>query len=316
MPTGIIMQSSSKGATQEDIEKVLIANGYEPEKKDDGSPETPAEPKREDFKTDEEFEAAQEQFEDAQEANEEAAADKAEKERLAVLPKKSRKQKAIEKATRELREENAKLAERLTALEGKGGKNKSEAAVPKLEAPKREDFDTDEEFDEAKFQYRYQLQRQREQEEDSKNALKTRLEKNFNDYKTAAADFREEHDDWDEVTGQKINIPESVYYAIVDLADEGPAVTYYLGKHPDKIAELAELTPYRAAIEVGRLADQLKTGADPKKTTEKAPKIPPKKIPDPVKPVSTSATTSTLTSTEAAKRGNYKEFKAAQRRGV
>jgi len=54
-PSGIVMASSSVGATQEAIEKVLTENGHEPEKPAAAAVETPVEPKREDFKTDEEF---------------------------------------------------------------------------------------------------------------------------------------------------------------------------------------------------------------------------------------------------------------------
>jgi chemotaxis protein histidine kinase CheA len=315
MPSGIIMQSSSIGATEEAINKVLEANGYEVETKTAAAPETPVEPKRDDFESDEAFAEAQEKFETAEEEAEEKAEEEAEKQRLAALPKKTRRQKAVEKATRELAETNRKLEERLAALEGKK-KPETEIKVEALKTPKREDFSTEEEFEDAKFEYRYQTKRAKEQEDERKNSLNARVTKNFTEYQGSVAAFKEEHDDWDKVVGQALPIPNSVYFAIVDLADEGPAVTYYLGKHPDKIAELAEMTPYRAAIEVGRIADKLKTGGDRKTSTEKATKIPLKKIPDPVTPVSTSATSSTLTSREAAKSRDFKAFKAAQRKGV
>jgi hypothetical protein len=321
MPSGIIMASSSVGATQEAIEKVLTANGHEPEK-----PEVvaPVEPKREDFKTDEEFETAQETFEAAQEEaeenEEETAEQKAERERLAALPRKSRRQKAIEKATRQLQEDNRRLADRLAALEGKGGNTEKKetpaAAAPKV--PKREDFKTDAEFDDAMFDYRYQQRRAKEESENQKRSLDQKLQENFTDYKASVLEFKEEHEDWDAVVDQKLAVPDPVYYAIVDLGKEGPPVTYYLGQHPEELDRLAQLTPYRAAIEVGRLADKLKSGKAPEPGAGGAPpkKTPPKKIPEPVKPVSTSATASSLTSREAAKNGDFKAFKAAQARGA
>ena len=313
MPSGIIMASSSVGATQEDIEKVLTANGHEPDKPE---PVIAVEPKREDFKSDEEFETAQETFEAEQEEAKETAEEKAEKERLAALPHKTRKQKAIEKATRELRESNRKLEERLVALEGKGGapekKETPAAAAPK--APERKYFKSDQEFDDAMFDYRYQLRRAKEEKQTAQQRIDAKLQENFTDYKTSVLEFKEEHEDWDEVINAKgVLIPDAAYYAIVELGKDGPPVAYYLGQHPEERDRLAQLTPYRCAIEVGRLSDKLT-----KKPGEAAPekKTPPKKIPEPVKPVSTSATASSLTSRDAAKKGDFKAFKAAQQRGA
>lgn len=317
MPTGIIMQSSSVGATQEAIEKVFVANGLEPEKQEAAaageSTEAAVEPKREEFESDEAFAAAQEEFESKQEEQEEKEAAEAERKRLEALPKKTRRQKAVDKATADLRAKNRELADRVAALESKG--TKTEPKAEELKAPKRDDFKTDAEFDDAMFDYRYRARRAKEAAEESQNKLKAGVERNYAEYQTAAAAFKEEHDDWEEVVGKKLQIPESVYFAIVDLADEGPAVSYYLGSHPEEIEKLAELTPYRAAIEVGRISDKLKAG-NRSTSTEKATKPAPKRIAEPVRPLSTSATTSTQTSRDAATARDFKAFKAAQRRGA
>jgi hypothetical protein len=327
MPSGIILSSGSQGATKEAIEKVLTENGYEAE--------TPAieetttelvEPKRDDFASDEEFDKAQEAHEAKLEEQEQAEAEKeeeAERKRLEALPKKSRKQRAVEKATKELNDKLRKAEERLAALEGKTpqGKEKTAAAsaVEAPKAPKREDFDSDEKFEDALFDYRYKLRRATEAAEEAKKSLDSRLEQNFTDYKTAVASFKEEHDDWDEVVDQSLALPEAVYYAVVDLGKEGPPVTYYLGQHPEFLEELAELTPYRAAAEIGRLAEKLnpKAGKKPAAGAERTPKPKPRaNIPEPVRPVSSSATSSSQTSREAAGKRDYRAFKAAQRRGA
>jgi hypothetical protein len=323
MPSGIIMQSSSVGATKEAIEKVLVEHGHEPEK-----PEVvePVAPKEEDFKTAEEFEAAQEEFEATQEAEaekeNETAEDKKERERLEALPKKSRKQRAIEKATKDLKDENRKLADRLAALEAGKGVEKKEAPVAVVpKAPVRADFKTDEEFADAQFEYRYTLRRGKEQQESAQQRIDTQLKANFQNYQSQVAAFKEEHDDWDDVvSGSKIPIHDSVYLAVQELAN-GAQVTYYLGQHPDYANRVAEMSPLSAVIEIGRLADRLKPakarelnqagGADKPK-----PKLAPKKIPDPVRPLSSSASSSSLTSREAAKNHDFKAFKAAQRAGA
>jgi len=308
MPSGIILSSGSQGATQEAIEKVLTDHGYEAEKPEVEAPAEPQEPKREDFETDEAFEVAQEEFAAKAEEAAEEEEERKEKERLEKLPKPSRRQRAVEKATKELRDENKKLAERLAALEGK----KPAEVQPKIETPKREDFKTDQEFEEAMFDYRYKLRRIKEAAEETLKAQQDRLKEHFENYQTAVADFKDEHDDWDEVVNQSLPIHESVYLAVIEQ-ENGPQVTYYLGKHPDFARRLAEMSPLSAVMEIGRLADRLK-GGKPEPSGEK-PKPKPR-LPEPVKPVSTAATASTLTSREAAEKRDFRAFKRAQARGV
>lgn len=321
MPSGIILSSSSHGTDEERaaaVEKVLTDNGYEVDKPEAQQEETPTEPKREDFATEEEFAEAQEAFEAEQEEATEKAAEEAERKRLEALPKKSRRQRAVEKATKDLQTELAKLRQEIAALknQAKPGEQKTEAvATPK--EPKRDDYETDKEFEDALFDYRYKLRRAKDDAENQQKRLSDRMTKNFTDYQEAVAAFKDEHDDWDEVVDQAIALPEAVYFAIVDLGTDGPAVTYYLGQHPEKLDDLAELTPYRAAIEIGRMADKLKAGGKPAAGAERPkPTRPKTNIPEPVKPVSTAATTSTLTSREAAQQRNFRAFKAAQRRGA
>jgi hypothetical protein len=92
---------------------------------------------------------------------------------------------------------------------------------------------------------------------------------------------------------------------------------YYLGKHPAAAKKLAEMSPFAAVMEVGRLAARLKTGAPEPGDAASRTKIKPKpRIPEPVKPVSTSATASTLTSREAAQKKDFRAFRQAQARGV
>jgi hypothetical protein len=319
MPSGVILSSGSQGATQEAIEKVLEANGYETEKP---VVEAPAEPKRDDFKTEEEFAAAQEAFDEQQERQEqqdenETEADRKERERKETARKPTRKQRAIEKATKDLRTELQKANERIAALEGKGGKRESELVLVAPEVPKREKFKSDAEFEEAMFDYRYQLRRAREGAQEAVKAQEARLKQNFTNYQSGVADFKEEHDDWEDVVNSETPINESTYLSVIELGEDGPAVTYYLGKHPDYARKLAEMSPHSAAMEVGRLSARLKTGAsDANAAGNGATRKPKTRIPEPVKPVSTAATSSTLTSAEAAKKRDFRAFKAAQRRGV
>jgi hypothetical protein len=317
MPSGIILSSGSQGATQEAIEKVLTDNGLEPDKPAAAAEnDAPAEPKRDDFKTDEEFELAQEDFEVQQqerEAREEEEEDEPEAARAKPL---TRKQKAIAKATRSLEEKNRKLEERLAALEKGEKPGAAAAAEPTIKVPKRDDFKSDAEFDEAMFDYRYQVRRAKEANDAAQRAQNDRLKQNHENYVAAVGEFKETHDDWNDVVNQKIPITESVYLTIQEL-ENGPAVTYYLGKHPAYAEKLAGMSPLAAVVEVGRLSDRLKTGTRrTEREADGAAKPKPKpRIPEPVKPVSTAATASSLTSAEAAKKRDFRAFKAAQRAG-
>src|SRR5258708_38748784 len=117
MPAGIILKSASHEVSDEVREKNLQAvvegAGYEV-----AQPEAPVEPKREDFKTEEEFETAHVEWQDAQEP-EEIEEEEKPKPAAAAQPKKSRRERAVERATAEkdkrIKELEAQLAAAGTA---------------------------------------------------------------------------------------------------------------------------------------------------------------------------------------------------------
>lgn len=295
-PSGIILSSGSKGATQEDIAAAFRKNGLEPEMPETAETTETAET---------EAETAETEREEAEEVNEGDPGDETQDD-AEPKPKLSRKQRAIDRATRELREENRKLAERIAALEPKG----KAAEVKEPVAPKREDFPSDEAFEDAKFDFRYQQRRAKEQAEAQAASLKTEREAHWENYGSNVEEFKETHADWDEVVNDKVRIHAAVYEAIV--AEENPELPYYLGKHPDYAEKLAKMQPFLAVIEIGRLAERLKKTAAAPKPNSGAPPKPKPKIPAPVEPTATSATSSTVTTRTAT---NYKDFKKAIRAG-
>lgn len=328
MPSGVILASASIGSKPEDTQRVLAEHGYEaetpvvetpePEAAEPETPEKPevpepadelVEPKREDFSTDEEFE-------EAQEVHAEKLEEKAEAVRQQKRP--SRHQRAIQRATRELQEQLKQANERLAALEGK----KAEPEPEQAKAPRRSDFpdgdEGDRKFDDAMFDFRYQQRRARESAEEVQNAMKAEREEHWNNYKTNAEEIRDTVDDWDEVINSNLPISEALYEAIVALED--PAITYYLGKHPEELDRLNHTHPVAAVAEVGRIAERLKKSAprpEPAAATKPKPKpiAAPPPLPKPVKPLAPSAVSTTLTSKEAAQKGDFRAFKVAQRNG-
>lgn len=296
MPSGIILSSSSHGATKEAVEKVLADNGYEadkPEEEKKAADDTADEPNEEQGKVSPAEENSEELTEEAHQADDK--------------PKLSRRQRAAERD----RQRIATLEREIRELREQGTK-KAEPA-PELKAPKREDFKTDEDFEDAKFDFRYKQRRAKEEADTAQQRLQEQLKESFTAYQTAVATFQEEHDDWNEVVDSSVAISDPVYFSIVELGSDGPAVTYYLGQHPEEIERLAGLTPHRVTIEIARLADKLN-----KPQKREAAAVPPKpkpKLPEPVQPVSGSATQSSLTSRDAAANRNYRAFKVAQRAG-
>jgi len=305
------MKSGSIGATDKDIQDVLEKNGYEIDK-----PEPAAEPERDTFATEEEFEAAHTEWQEAQEGKAatkkaEESEDEEDEQGRQPQPKLTRTQRKIQRATDKLAKENAELKQRLDALEGKAKPEKKDENP----RPARADYQTDQEYEDALLDWGYKTRATKEQRENAERAERERLTEIQNNYRSQVEEFKEEHDDWEEVVNQDIPMHQAVTLAIVEQ-ENGAEVAYYLGKHPDYARKLAEMSPLSAVMEVGRLSSRLKTGSPSTSDANGGANLKPKpKVPAPVRPVSTAATTSPLTSRAAAEKGNYKAFKAAQRMG-
>jgi hypothetical protein len=313
MPTGVILTSASPGATEESVSKVLEAHGLLIDKPESDEREVPeAEPERDGFETEDEFKLAHEEWQAKQPPEEEAEEDEELEEVRRKRP--SKFQKRIDKITARLRQENADLMKRIEAIE-KGGKKEDETADPNPR-PVRTAFASQEEYEDALLAWGTERAISEKAAKEAEQSEKQQLEETWTSYKANVEAFKEEHDDWDEVVNQDIPMHTGVQLAIMEQ-ENGAEVVYYLGTHPEYAKKLAEMKPLSAVMEVGRLSAKLTAasgsggtaagrGANPK---------PKPKAPAPVQPVSTAATSSSLTSQAAAKAGNFKAFKAAQRAG-
>lgn len=301
MPQGIVISSGSTGSKTEDTEALLKKHGYEEVR----TYEEGEEPAEEGTKTEEEKAAeaadlkAQEEEKEFIEATEEKKPSKFQR----------RIEKILEKATAPLK---AKIAD----LESKNGKT-VELAAKEEAAPKREDFNSYEEFEEARFQYRYKAERAKETaaeaQEHEKELLKGFLEAYEEDKERAI----EEHEDFSEVVkASKVVIHPAVQMAIYECRKPAEIV-YYLAKNPDYAGKLAEMTPLSAVKEVGRLEDKLAKAPGKVESTADGgvPRKPKPQLPAPIRSVSTAATTSTLTSRDAAEKGDFPAFKVARKAG-
>lgn len=316
MPSGIILSSASQGATQKDVDAVLEKHGYEVDKPE---PEKEPEPQRDAFESDEDFELAHEEWQAKQEPpkeEKETPAVKAEEDDDEEEPRKPSKfQKRINKLVNPLKQRIAEL-ERQLGDKGKSGDKSDDKEEEAAKRPARADFQNDQEYEDALLAWGVEKALAEKTVREAEKRDRETLEQNFTSYRNQVEAFKEEHDDWDEVVNQDIPMHQSVQLAVMEQ-ENGAAVIYYLGTHPEYARKLAELTPLSAVMEIGRLSEKLKpaSGSAAPSAGRGEPPKPKPKVPAPVRPVSTAATSSTLTSRDAAASGNYRAFKAAQRAG-
>jgi hypothetical protein len=82
--------------------------------------------------------------------------------------------------------------------------------------------------------------------------------------KEAIQEIRAQHDDYDEVMSDALNIP--VTQALQEALLSSPMLEqlkYHLAKNPDKVEELASMSPTRVAAEIGRLEAKLENQSKP-----------------------------------------------------
>jgi hypothetical protein len=302
MPSGIIIKSASHEVSDEvrdaNVKAVVEGAGYEvPE------PEPPAEPARADFKTDEEFEAAHVEWQD----KEEEKAAKAEEEPAA--PRKSRKTRAIERATADLRRENEELKKKLEA-KGEGTAPKQDDAPKEKQRPRRAEFEQGEDgqqkYEDALLSWGAEKAITDKALKDAEAANKARFEENIRSYAAQVEEAKDKYDDWDEVVNQEIFIGKGAQLAILELPENAAEVIYYLGRHPAYATKLGEMSEHSAIMEVGRLSQKLLTGAPAtgEANGEDKQKTKPK-VPAPVRTVNTGGPSGSPTFAEIAAKPNY-----------
>ncbi len=223
-------------------------------------------------------------------------------------PRKSRKERAIERAT-------APLLEKIKQLEtGAGTVRPAQAeAVEARPKPKRADFANDEAFEDALVKWGNEKFAADKAFEDAQAAQRQHCERNLRNYAAQVKEAKEKYPDWDEVVNQEIHIGAGVQIAVLEL-ENGADVVYYLGRHPAYAEKLGQMSQPAAVMEVGRLSARLLTGASSGGEGYEY-RRPKPKVPAPVRTVSTAGSSVGLTSAEIAAKPNYpgkaRDFKNA-----
>lgn len=153
--------------------------------------------------------------------------------------------------------------------------------------PKIGEFKSVDEYLEAKTEWLVNQKLTLRQQHEEMQAVQEERKEIFNAYNQKVAELEAEHDDFAEVVGRSdIQIPESVRLAVLEM-ENGPQVAYYLGQHPEECDKLCEMTPFRAVVEIGKIADKLEV---PASTAPKNKTMPP----PPIRPVGGNASPSSI----------------------
>lgn len=174
--------------------------------------------------------------------------------------------------------------ERATALEA--DLRKALDALPKAPEPKaieaeprptRDTFTDPDAYDTALIEWSGRMAtktaKAEAERESAEKANKSQIEAIQNTWADRKAAFVESHPDYDDVAeSDSVQISIPMAHAIMQDED-GPAIAYYLGQHPEEAERIAKMAPVQAVATLGRVAAKL------------GDKPAPKAKPEPIKPV-------------------------------
>jgi hypothetical protein len=220
-------------------------------------------------------------------------------------------QKRIDKLTRrnyaleeQLEEQGRRVEQLLAHLEGKIAAAPVGVA-PAVEAgkPTEEQFEGKpyseyiEALSEWKADQRIKAALDKQTAEATKQAEEQRTKETFDAYNERVAVAHEKYPDFDEVVNREdVQIPQGVQLVVVEL-ENGPAVAYYLGQHPEICRELCVLSPLAAVARAGVIAATLAAEEAEKGGEVSPPGGKPKvssSAPPPIKPVGGASTKSAV----------------------
>lgn len=140
------------------------------------------------------------------------------------------------------------------------------------EAPQREAFASDEQYSAAQLEF---LAEQKASEKLAERERAREAERRQEAFMEKAEKASERYADFQAVVSNPtLQINEAMAEYIAD-SDLGAEVAYHLGKNPMKAAQIAQMSPVKAARELAKLESELAS----------QPKAQPSKAPEPIRPV-------------------------------
>lgn len=140
-----------------------------------------------------------------------------------------------------------------------------------LEEPKRDEFRDDDAYAQAQIEH---LVEKRAAEKLAERERKQQQERVAETFIAKAEKAAERYEDFDAVVGNpRLHINSEMAEFIAD-SDVGPDVAYYLGKNPLKAAQIAQMSPIKAARELTRIEGELASKPKPRPSNAPAPIAP------------------------------------------
>jgi hypothetical protein len=169
-------------------------------------------------------------------------------------------------------------------------KNRIQELEAKLasQAPKMEDFDTEAEYAAELAVFKAGQRLDTDAKTQAESQIKALTDEAEQEWQERAAEMRDaarqKYTDFDDKVRLAFDIAQANPNEAVEAAvrsEAGADIAYWLGNNPQEAREIMSLSPYEAAMQLGRITAQLPK-AEPKKTTT---------APPPITPVAPKATT-------------------------
>lgn len=151
----------------------------------------------------------------------------------------------------------------------------TKSQTPK-EVPKREAFADDEAFIKAQIEHEAERLAAQKLKEREQQQQQERIRESWSEKAEKAV---ERYPDFQTVVANPALPINAVMVEYIADSDLGADVAYYLGKNPEKAADIAEMSPVKAARELARIEAELAA----------RPKAKPSNAPEPINPVSARA---------------------------
>lgn len=189
--------------------------------------------------------------------------------------------KGVQKRIDRLTQEKYRLRAELDVLRNQQQQpqaQQAQQAAQPSEAPKLEQFQSIEEYLDAltDFKASQKIEKISSERQAKENQTRQQQEaaKLHEGYVKQTEQARQAYDDFDDVV-QDPDLPISKAMAeAIMRSNNGADVAYYLGKNPAEAARLANLDPFSAAVEIGRIAATV-VRPQPRKTSNAPPPIQP-----------------------------------------
>lgn len=221
-------------------------------------------------------------------------------------PRKTGVEKRITKLVKErnkIREENEQLRRLLLNNQQTTKKEEVIEEVKTLSKPKRDDFESYDDYTEALTDYKVKEEFAKIEKKKFDDELSIKTNEIINQWEKKVEVAKKRYKNWDDV--QKANLQMTTFVRSEILEHEaGADVVMYLVNNPKKLEEINELSPGKQAREIVAIGDRLsiKFGYN-NKTDKKHVKT--SKAPEPLKPLEKSS----VTSKKDASKMDFKEYR-------